>query len=217
MLNTKLYATIASMKEKIQKVLDDLHQILDQAVGPNSRAEYMREISVQGIDWHFSLSADDIINKKVPKRVIGCTGVAKLFCKLATDAGLKCMAVCTAYEPDWRAVRDGDNRIVDGHQVIAVEIDGRLRVFDPGRKELKFIDTDVKIGNLVDFKFSDRKGMYLITAVMEPSDYAKIDSYQKLFNVYASGDINNPKFVIKPNYKEDCCAIKDIFSRIFKR
>ena len=114
-------------KENTKVLLNDLHQILDQAVGPNNHAEYMREISVQGIHWHFSLSADDIINKKVPKRVIGCTGVAKLFCKLATDAGLKCMAVCTAYEPDWRAVRHGDKRVV-----IAVEIDGRLRMFDPG-------------------------------------------------------------------------------------
>ena len=191
------------MEKKIQKVLNDLHQILDQAVGPNNRAEYMREISVQGIHWHFSLSADDIINKKVPKRVIGCTGVAKLFCKIGTDAGLKCMAVCTAYEPDWRAVRHGDKRVVSGHQVIAVEIDGRLRMFDPGRKELKFIDTDVTPGNLVDFKFPDRKGMYLITAIMEPSDYAKIDSYQKLFNVYASGDMNNPKFTIIPIKQEN--------------
>lgn len=86
-----------------------------------------------------------------------------------------------------------------------------------GRKELKFIDTDVTPGNLVDFKFPDRKGMYLITAIMEPSDYAKIDYYQKLFNVYASGDMNNPKFVIKPNYKKDAGQLKNILSRIFKR
>ena len=103
----------------------------------------------------------------------------------------------TAYEPDWKDARDGKEHTISGHQVIAVEIDGKLRMFDPGRRKLEFIDTNVVVGNLVDFKFPDMPGRYLITAIMSPDEYAKINTYQKLRNVYASGDMNNPDFTIK--------------------
>lgn len=43
MQNTKCYAIIAYVEKKIQKVLNDLHQILDQAVGPNNRADYKKD------------------------------------------------------------------------------------------------------------------------------------------------------------------------------
>ena len=84
--------------QEIQKILDKLHEILDSAVGPDNRREYMRKIGVTGRDWHFALTADEIIKNKIPKNVMGCTGCAKLFCKLAAgsekaNAGLKCFAV----------------------------------------------------------------------------------------------------------------------------
>jgi hypothetical protein len=187
--------------EQIQKVLDELHKILSSAVGPHDRREYMREIGTIGRDWHFSLTADEIIKNKIPANVMGCTGRAKVFCKLATDAGLKYVAVCTAYEPDWKDARDGKEHTISGHQVIAVEVDGKLRMFDPGKPKLEFINTDVVVGNLVDFGFRDVPGRYLITAIMRPDEYNKINTYQKLRNVYASGDMNNPKFTIVPRSK----------------
>lgn len=184
--------------EKIQSILDRMHEILHNAVGPRSRREYMESIGVGGRDWHFSLTADDIIKDKIPANVMGCTGRAKLFCKLAADAGLPCFAVCTAYEPDWNDARGGKEHTISGHQVIAVEIDGKLCMFDPGKPKLAFIDTDVVVGNLVDFGFRDMPGRYLITAIMSPKEYAKTNTYQKLRNIYASGDMNNPEFTIVP-------------------
>ncbi len=184
--------------EKIQSILDRMHEILHNAVGPRNRREYMMEHGITDRDWHFSLTADDIIKNKIPANVMGCTGRAKLFCKLAADAGLPCFAVRTAYEPDWNDARGGKEHTISGHQVIAVEIDGKLRMFDPGKQKLEFIDTDVVVGNLVDFGFRDMPGRYLITAIMSPEEYAKINTYQKLRNVYASGDMNNPEFTIVP-------------------
>ncbi len=69
--------------EEIQKVLNDLDKILRSAVGPRNRREYMREIGVTDRNWHFSLTADEIIKNKIPAAVIGCFGIARLFCKLA--------------------------------------------------------------------------------------------------------------------------------------
>lgn len=66
---------------QIQSILNKMHTMFDGAVGPNNRAEYMRMKNVSGIDWHFSLTAEDIINQKIPRRVAGCTGIAKVFCK----------------------------------------------------------------------------------------------------------------------------------------
>lgn len=198
--------------EQIQKVLNELHKILRSAVGPRDRREYMREIVTTGRDWHFSLTADEIIKNKIPANVMGCTGRAKVFCKLATDAGLKCVAVCTAYEPDWKDARDGKEHTIGGHQVIAVEIDGKLQMFDPGKPKLEFINTDVVVGNLVDFGFRDVPGRYLITAIMTPDEYNKINTYQKLRNVYASGDMNNPKFTIVPRNKINI-PLQNLFGR----
>lgn len=184
--------------EQIQSVLDRMHEILHNAIGPRNRREYMMEYGITDRDWHFSLTADDIIKDKIPANVMGCTGRAKLFCKLAADVGLPCFAICTAYEPDWNDARGGKEHTISGHQVIAVEIDGKLCMFDPGKPKLAFIDTDVVVGNLVDFGFRDMPGRYLITAIMSPEEYAKINTYQKLRNVYASGDMNNPEFTIVP-------------------
>ena len=184
--------------EQIQSVLDRMHEILHNAIGPRNRRDYMMEHGITGRDWHFSLTADDIIKNKISANVMGCTGRAKLFCKLATDAGVPCFAVCTAYEPDWNDARDGNEHTISGHQVITVEIDGKLRMFDPGKPKLEFINTDVTVGSLVDFGFRDVPGRYLITAIMSPDEYNKINTYQKLRNVYASGDMNNPEFTIVP-------------------
>ena len=181
--------------KQIQDILDNLHEILRSAQGPRTRREYMESKGFTGRDWHFLLTAEEIIKNKIPGDVIGCTGRARLFCKLAGNS-LPCFAVCTAYEPDWNDARGGKEHTISGHQVIAVEIDGKLRMFDPGKPQLEFLDTDVVVGNLVDFGFHNVPGRYLITAIMSPDEYNKINTYQKLRNVYASGDMNNPEFIL---------------------
>ncbi len=184
--------------DTIQNILTDIEEILRHAVGPRSRPDYMKAAGITNPDWHFSLTADDIIEQKIPANVIGCTGIAKLFCKLAAGTDLKYSVVCTAYEPDWRKARKAEDRNIGGHQLIAVELDGKLRMFHPGRSKLEFIDANVVVGNTVDFGFRDVHGLYLITAIMKPQDFIKINTYEKLRNVYASGDMNNPKFTIVP-------------------
>ena len=184
--------------DTIQKILTDIDEILHKAVGSRSRPDYMKAAGITDPDWHFSLTADDIIEQKIPANVIGCTGIAKLFCKLAADTDLKYSVVCTAYEPDWRKARKGEPRNIGGHQLIAVEIDGKMRMFHPGRSKLEFIDANVVVGNTLDFGFRDVHGLYLITAIMNPEDFVKINTGQKLHNIYASGNMNNPEFTIVP-------------------
>ena len=201
------------LKAKIKKILTKMDGMFRHAIGPGDRREYMMKKGITDRDWHFSLTADDIIKNKIPANVMGCTGRAKLFCKLAADVGLPCFAICTAYEPDWNDVRGGNEHTIGGHQVIAVKIDGQLRMFDPGKSRLEFINTDVVVGNLVDFGFRNMPGRYLITAIMSPDEYAKIDTYQKLRNVYASGDMNNPEFVIANQKKYRKVLFQDMPNR----
>ena len=111
--------------DQIQSILDKMHTMFDGAVGPNNRAEYMRMKNVSGIDWHFSLTAEDIINQKIPRMVAGCTGIAKVFCKYATDAGLDFFVLTTARVADLAGAADDHaagnaERIINGHQIIAV-------------------------------------------------------------------------------------------------
>ena len=189
--------------EKIQSVLDGMHEILYNAVGPRNRREYMMEHGISDEYWHFSLTADDIIRNKIPANVMGCTGRAKLFCKLAAENGIDCFVVCCAKLTDWYASREyrieSNHRKIktmSGHQVIMVEIDGKRKMFDPGHKQLNFLDCIPDVGNIV--KFPGMSQQYLITSIMKPSDFAKMDSAKKFCHVYASGDMNNPEFTIVP-------------------
>lgn len=186
---------------KIQEILDEMQQMFKTAIGPRNRREYMNSIGVSGRDWHFSLTPEQIISNKIPAQVIGCTGIAKLFCKLATDRELKVFVVCTAKFDDWMAAKQDNNKTINnGHQLNAVEIDGILRVFDAGRRRVHFIDTNLKPGSLID---ALQKGTtdYLLTAVVPGKQFLHMDTYQKLCNLYTSGDMNNPNFTITPELK----------------
>ena len=191
--------------EQIQDILTKMDDMFRHAVGPRNRRQYMESIGVSGLDWHFSLGAQEIIDKKIPASVAGCTGRAKVFCKMASDAGIECFAICTAVNRDRDMAKagiktkSGREPIIGGHQIIAVKIDGRLKMFDPGHQELNFLSEKVQVGNMVNFHFTDGSDPYLITAILTPDEYAKVNTYQKLRNIYASGDINNPNFIIKPH------------------
>ena len=181
----------------IQKILNEMQHIFANAVGPDNRREYMESIGVSGRDWHFGLTAEQIIENKIPARVIGCTGRAKVFCALAERKRIKANVVCTAVYDDWKDNKQGKNKTINGHQINAVKIGGKLKVFDAGRKKLKFIDTDLKPGSFIDAVDSGKLD-YIVTAVVPGKEFLHMDTYQKRHNLYVSGDINNPEFTITP-------------------
>lgn len=178
--------------DQIQSILDKMHTMFDGAVGPNNRAEYMRMKNVSGIDWHFSLTAEDIINQKIPRMVAGCTGIAKVFCKYATDAGLDFFVLTTARVADLAGAADDHaagnaERIINGHQIIAVrDENGKLRAFDPGLQELRYRKSDIYVGRILKLHFDDVIP-HVITAILTLAEYNKIDTYKKLRDVYVNG------------------------------
>lgn len=180
----------------IQSLLDKMHAMFDKAIGPNNRSEYMQQHNVSGIDWHFYLSADDIIEQRVPRAVAGCTGISKVFSKLATEAGLKHVVLTTARMADLNAAgqdrKSGKKeRIISGHQIIAVyDENGKLHAFDPGLKELKYIKSDIQVGNIIKFRFDGEIIPHTITAILTPQEFAKVNTYKKLRDLYVYGSGN---------------------------
>ena len=179
--------------DQIQSLLDKMHAMFDKAIGPNNRSEYMQQHNVSGIDWHFSLSAEDIIEQRVPRAVAGCTGKAKVFSKLATEAGLKHVVLTTARMADLNAAEQDrksgkKERIISGHQIIAVyDENGKLRAFDPGRKELRYIKSEIQVGNIIKFHFGGEVVPHRITAILTPQEFAKVNTYKKLRDLYICG------------------------------
>ena len=178
----------------IQSLLDKMHAIFDRAAGPNNRAEYMRQHNVSGIDWHFSLSADDIIEQRVPRAVAGCTGISKVFSKLATEAGLKHVVLTTARIADLNVAeqdrKDGKKEhVISGHQIIAVyDANGNLHAFDPGLKDLKYIKSEIKVGNIINFLFGGEVVPHRITAILTPQEFTEVNTYKKLRDLYVYGE-----------------------------
>ena len=173
----------------IQSLLDKMHAIFDRAAGPNNRSEYMRQHNVSGIDWHFSLSADDIIKQKIPRAVAGCTGISKVFSKLATEAGLKHVVLTTARIVDLNGAeqdrKDGKKeRVINGHQIIAVyDEKGNLRAFD----QLGYIKSEIKVGNIINFYFGGEVVSHRITAILTPQEFTEVNTYKKLRDLYVYG------------------------------
>lgn len=173
----------------IQSLLDKMHAMFDKAIGPNNRSEYMRQHNVSGIDWHFSLSADDIIEQRVPRAVAGCTGISKVFSKLATEAGLKHVILTTARIADLNGAeqdrKDGKKeRIINGHQIIAVyDENGKLRAFD----QLGYIKSEIKVGNIINFHFGGEVVPHRITAILTPQEFSRVNTYKKLRDLYVYG------------------------------
>ena len=80
--------------------------------------------------------------------------------------------------------------LIHGHQIIAIEIDGHLRMFDPGDKKLALRDGDVFVGRNFKYNFSDDN--YVITNIMSPSEYDMIDTPGKLQSKYMQIWNRNP-------------------------
>lgn len=192
---------MTKIDEKINSIIRQLHNIFHNAIGPRNRREYMHENNIcGGIDWHFSLSADDIIKNKIPAAVVGCTGIAKVFCKFASEMGLDCVVIATARISDMDAAEKDRKmgrreRTISGHQIIAVrDKNGTLRAFDPGRKCLKYIDTPVQIGGIIPFIFGGQEMPHRITAILSPAEFANINTYKKLRDLYVKSNNKSTSF-----------------------
>lgn len=152
-----------------------------------SRLDYYKQHNIKDqSNYHFALSAQDIIDKKIPYKVAGCTGTAKLFSKYAMEAGLtdRIFVVPTVNSTSFNSNKPS----FDGHQIIAILLEDGMHLFDPAKSPLNFIPGNVKIDEPVDALGSGQKD-HIITGIMHPEEFAKIDSRNKLQEVYMKSHI----------------------------
>ena len=180
----------------------------ENSSAPISRREYINshpEIQ-DALDFSFSLSADDIIARKIPMQVMGCTGVAKLFAKYAEEEKLNCFAVFTAKMVDLEEKKKDRNAIVSGHQIIAVQFSDGVRMFDPACKDgLQFykntngqeilvpsmrhlLGKELVSQNSKD-PWAQRQAGATITSVEPSSKLTHIKSYKDVENRYLMGEL----------------------------
>lgn len=177
----------------IQCVLDEMHDILSNALGANNRRQYMHDRGIRGnINWSFALTPTEIIRDKIPANVIGCTGRAKLFCHLAKQHGITCNVVAMAVIPDWRREYDASrgitpnksNVIINGHQIISVDTPNGPRMFDPGYHKLRFMAESPCINSIVDI---GRTHEFIIRAIVPGDKFISMSSYWELDDMYRKG------------------------------
>ena len=182
------------IEDTLQSILDEMHDIFGRAVGPNNRRQYMAANNIHAdVNWSFALTVDDIIRNRIPAKVIGCTGVAKLFCHLADARGLRCDVVTMARLVDWRREYDASHGItpqtgsvvINGHQIIAVNTPDGMRMFDPMGQKLHFIKDCPTVGRIVDVNRCD----YLVCAIVSGAEFMHVDTYWKLDAIYRSGNV----------------------------
>ncbi len=147
--------------------------------------EYIRRHNIENpaLNFGFHIGAQDIIDMKIPASVAACTGHAKLFSKLAMDAGLDTVVIATADLPKRK-------KLIDGHQIIGVEIGGKIVAFDPAKPTFTPIDGDVKIRNKIQSVDTPTYPKYTITAVVSPTDFANVSCYQDIENLYLTPAVN---------------------------
>lgn len=144
---------------------------------------YRAKINNEQINM-FSFNADDIIELKIPSKVVGCSGRADLFAKYAAENGLDVNVVVMV---DTASKKEHP----DGHQIIAVKFpDGSQQLIDPGRGRETYEKATVKgkckFGEHITYNRSDGSTEYKIAAILSPDEHAKIDSTEKLSNLYKS-------------------------------
>ncbi len=167
--------------QEIDKFFHDIEPSLSRGI---SRDEYCEQHP--GIkdcqNCNFSLSADEIIKHKIPYKVAGCTGRAKLFSKFARDIGLTDFFVVPAFVTD-----DIDKKgQINGHGLIAIQLSYGLFLIDP-MKGRRFEDARIKGKCAIDEKIDasgNGKKDYTIAAILTPEEYDKINSYEKMKKVF---------------------------------
>lgn len=189
------------LENQIHRAIRDARIAFRAAKGPRLRIAYWRENNITSRadrdDWEYRLSADDVMARRIPARVAGRIAQAKVFCKYAAARGLECYIVCCADYYDWLDTSRGADIKIRGRVLMAIKENGRLRLFD-GLSGLwpVWYDAAVRPGNFV--KALRFQLPYLICAIVPCDEFAKCDTYEKMRNLYASGDMNNPEFKIKP-------------------
>ncbi|MBD5391521.1 hypothetical protein HDR66_01800 [bacterium] len=189
---------MSRLDNQIISTIRDMRRIFRQATGPRLRRRYVRENKISDATaWRYRLSADDIIANPVPSRVVGQIGRAKVFCKCVLDAGLDCFVVCAADYYDWVDAASGGDNFIHGRLLFAVNVDGRLRAFDPfcGPCPIWY-DAAVRPGNFIKpLRFSLP---FLICAIVPCDEFLKCDSYDKMRNLFAGGKIDACEFTVRP-------------------
>jgi len=209
---------------KINKILAKVHDVFNQA---NTRAmrdfekapdkdeykqdrhglrnwwldNYRAKINNQQINM-FSFNADDIIELKIPSKVVGCSGRADLFAKYASEMGLDVNVVAMV------DIAEKDKDKPNGHQIIAVKFpDGSQQLIDPGLAEnyqAAKVKGNCALGTEIIIPGQPK---YEIRAILTPDTHAKIDSQEKLAQIY-----KNPQ--IKPETREILTAINTIVNEL---
>ena len=164
--------------QKIHYVLDKIKQFkVDTKNSPDGnldRQEYRQKYNLER-NFNFTLTAKDIIDGKVPVKVIGCTGLAKLFAYYANEIDLDCEVVFTANENDLK----NKSSQINGHQLISVKLEnGKEVVFDPQEPELK----EINLAN-----FSHAGIPHIFVAKQLGKDIEQVNSYEALEKIYLDG------------------------------
>ena len=187
---------------KLQGIILNLHKMAGAAIGAKNLSDYASQkgITMEAAEqWKFALRAQDIIEQRLHPNLVGCTGVARVFSYLAKKQNIEHKVILTAVSDELYGAHNsvahgGQPNLINGHQVIAANIDGDLRMFDPAKRTLKAIDGDVFIGRRFKFDFSDRE--YVITNIMSNDEYEKIKSLSDLQDSYMKG----AKQIYSPQY-----------------
>ncbi len=173
--------------EKIDAFFHKLEPSLKNAISRDDYFEQHPEIK-DHVNYNFSLSADDIIDQQIPYNAAGCTGRAKLFTKYAQEVGLEDYSiVATVKKDDVKNKNSGE--MIDGHQIIAIQLSDGLHMIDPGAGktyEKAIVNGDCKIGENIDAVGNNNKD-YMITAILKPKKYNRIKTYNQMKNVYLRG------------------------------
>ncbi len=197
--------------EKIDKFFHDIEPSLKNAISRDKYFEQHPEIT-DHVNYNFSLSGDDIINKKIPYNVAGCTGRAKLFSKYAQEIGLQEFnIVVTAKKDDIKNKNSG--KMIDGHQLVAIKLSDGLHMIDPGTGktyEKAKIDGVCKVSENIDAVGSHQKD-HVISAILEPDKYDNIKTYEQMKRLYIGGAFKAGK-----NNIENRIANTQILQKLFQ-
>ncbi|MGN0919418.1 MAG: hypothetical protein ACI4OR_01475 [Alphaproteobacteria bacterium] len=173
--------------------------------------QYKEKTGKNLIDLSFALTAEEILEQKIPKAVIGCTGTAKLFCHFAKQMGLDCSVVVTSAVKDLEKNKNlpPDKRdVINGHQIIGVQFKNGFYVFDPGAlrvKDSQKSPTDLEnleiypkyfkgpsqIGDVDQFF---KMGPCQIRAIVRPEIFNQGKTYQEYNNLALSGSFKDSVF-----------------------
>ena len=182
--NTEIIEKVNQVLQKVDKFFHGLEPSLQHAISRDKYFEQHPEITDHK-NFNFSLSGDDIEEKKIPYNVAGCTGRAKLFSKYAREIGLKDFnIVATVKQKDLN--NKNSDKMIDGHQVIAIKLSDGLHMIDPGAGktyEKAKIEGDCKVGENIDAVRNDKKE-YVISAILTPAEYDEVKTYEQIKQLY---------------------------------